>query len=841
MNQQTLELSDWQIATVIPATAPSGIAESAWRKALVPGIASQSLAELAERIDELEIWYRCPWPAAYPASYLVCEGYAGVIEVYADQQLLELSDSMFTRHQLALPEFSQPPAYLYLRCLPMQAMLADKKPRPRWKTRLVSQQGWRWHRQSLLGRMPGWSYSHAPVGPFRPLHLVSAQALHCLDWQATCQLEGQHGRIVLRARLALPANSWVEMLDHWHFRVRSKLAEAALSFTLHEFAGRRELLLQGELKLGQVELWWPHTHGQAVRYPLQLHLLENDQSVWHEDLGYCAFRQVSWPNSPGLALHINQVPVFCRGACWTPLPGLSDDISALRQSLELVRAAGMNMLRIPGTMMYESQNFYALCDELGIMVWQDCVMANLDYPLQDASFAHNVKQEIAEFLTHRRHYASLVVICGNSEIEQQAAMLGLARDSWRHAFFQNELPALISEMALNCFYTPSSPASSSDTAWPFQANAGISHYFGVGAYLRPLSDARYAEIKFTSEALGFANLPDEVFLERHFTADQVCSTHPHWKRGIPRDQACHWDFEDVRDTYLQQIFQVQPTQLRSSDNYRYRQLSRLSSGIAMAHCLQEWRRLASPCQGALIWFWRDLVPGAGWGLLDADGQPKAAYYLLKRVLQARAVWLSDEGINGLQCHLANDSATTLHARLVVSVWRNGAQRQHQSEQLLSVPPHSQQSFNDAQFCPQFMDISYAYRFGPAQHQAVHVALYAIDDSTHLISDALFLPEGWSKLPQQMQVDWQIQLSALPEQPGNWHLQLQCNQLAIAVALEIPGFVADDNYFDLIPGQVRRLQLRAITPQADHNRLIPRGQLQALNAASPWRLPEPELK
>lgn len=841
MNEQQLLLSNWQIAYGPAQHEFTTRPEMHWRSAIVPGIASQSLHELAEQIDEHEIWYRCPWPDASPARYLISEGLAGLVEVYADQQLLFCSSSMFLTHQLCLPEFSTPPRYLYLRCRALQTMLRDQKPRPRWKTRLVSQQGWRWQRQSLLGRMPGWSSSHAPVGPYRAIRLIAADTLTLLEWQADCQLQGAQGLVRFQARLALPALAPADVASNWRFNLHSEARHSELQAELLERGSGYELQLRGELRWDKVALWWPHTHGQPNRYPLRLELQIHGQSRWSHDLGHCAFRHLSWQNPAGFAITINQQTVFCRGVCWTPLAGLSDDPEALRAMLVLLRDAGMNLLRVPGTMLYESRNFYALCDELGIMVWQDCVLANLDYPLQEPAFANQLKHEVTAFLQARRHFACLVMLCGNSEIEQQAAMLGVARNQWRHDFFQTDLPGLIESLALNCYYTPSSPATLTGPAWPFQINAGISHYFGVGAYLRPLTDARCAELQFTSECLGFANLPDEHFLEQHFQSEQICSSHPLWKRGIPRDQACHWDFEDVRDFYLQQIFQVQPAPLRSSHNYRYRQLSRLSSGIAMAHCLQEWRRQASPCQGALIWFWRDLVPGAGWGLIDASGQPKAAYYFVKRVLQAQAVLLSDEGLNGLQCQLVNDRASELRATLVFTIWQTQEQILHQSEHRLTLAPHSQHNLNDAELCQQFMDISYAYRFGPAQHQAVQAALYTVQAEPQLISQAVFLPEGWSKLPQQTAAHWQLQLSALPHHPQEWQLTLQCDQIALAVALEIPGYLVDDNYFDLFPGQVRQLRLCAISDAARTSNAYPRGQLLALNARHSVRLPEAQMK
>jgi beta-mannosidase len=89
---------------------------------------------------------------------------------------------------------------------------------------------------------------------------------------------------------------------------------------------------------------------------------------------------------------VNGVQVFCRGACWTPADplGFAADESALRKSFTQLRAAGMNMLRVGGMMVYESDAFLDLCDEEGILLWQDFMFANMDYPEDDAGFAASV-------------------------------------------------------------------------------------------------------------------------------------------------------------------------------------------------------------------------------------------------------------------------------------------------------------------------------------------------------------------------------------------------------------------------------------------------------------------
>src|SRR6185369_12142958 len=224
----------------------------------------------------------------------------------------------------------------------------------------------------------------------------------------------------------------------------------------------------------------------------------------------------------------NGVPIFCRGACWTPLDpvSLAADRAAYAETLGLARDAGMNMLRVGGTMVYESDDFYDLCDEMGILVWQDFMFANMDYP-EDESFVASAVLEARQQLARLEARPSLAVLCGNSEVEQQAAMWGATRERWSPRLFHEVLPAVARELRPDVPYWPSSAHGG---AFPHEASRGTTSYYGVGAYMRPLEDARRSEVRFASECLAFANVPEPAAL-----APSLRAHHPAWKARTPRD------------------------------------------------------------------------------------------------------------------------------------------------------------------------------------------------------------------------------------------------------------------------------------------------------------------
>ena len=227
----------------------------------------------------------------------------------------------------------------------------------------------------------------------------------------------------------------------------------------------------------------------------------------------------------------------------------------------------------------------------------------------------------------RRRRPSLAVLCGNSEVEQQAAMFGVD-------------PALgAASCSARCSRAGAGggrrrallPSAPDGGVLPFHPGRGVANYFGVGGYRRPLDDARAAGVRFASECLAFANLPDDGVV-----ADG---------EGVPRDLGADWDFDDVRDHYLKRLFGIDPAAARGRPRALPRPRAPVS-GEAMAAVFGEWRRAARRARGGLVLWPRDLWPGAGWGLLDHAGAPKVALAPPAPRARAARVCSSTRGCRG---------------------------------------------------------------------------------------------------------------------------------------------------------------------------------------------------
>jgi beta-mannosidase len=809
-----MELTEgWQVAGVQPgAHDPLGdLSCLDWRPARVPGTAAAAVGADGRDFDVEDWLFRTRFDAedAGSAAMLELEGIATVSEVYLNGERVLESESMWSSHAIDVSEHLRRNGNeLLIVCRALKPLLARRRrPSARWRTRVVNENNLRWYRTMSFGRSPGFAPGPAPVGPWRPVRVVTNAPFRHRDLQLRPRLQAGIGVVGLRVRPLRPVAR----------------AELRVAGAVVELEPESSGWLAGEARVDAPRRWWPHTHGEPALYDVELAF--DGAVVARRRVGFRSLRFSDEIPVDGLELELNGVPVFARGAVWTPadLVSLAPTDADLRQLLERVRDAGMNMLRVVGTGAYESPMFHDLCDELGILVWQDLMFCNVDYPLADPEFRSIVESEARQVLAELVGHPSLTVVCGNSEVEQQPAMMGLDPALGRDEFWEQTLPRLVSDSGADCACIASTPCGG---VLPFHADRGIAHYFEVSGYFWPAERARRADVRFAAECLAFANVPDEVEVPVH---------HPQWKAAVPRDAGtgwdlgAGWDFDDVRDFYLKSLFDVDPVQLRRSDLTRYLDLSRVASGEVMSEVMGEWRRAASPCRGALVLWLKDMLAGAGLGVLDHRGDPKVAYHYLRRALAPRAVWTTDEGVNGVTIHVANDRSTTLTGRLRVALYRELEAKVAEVDERLELEPHGSAQRTVEGMLGRFVDAAWAYRFGPPAQDAIVVSLYADDDSPELVSQAFRFPAG---LPTRRESSSQLGLGVtVSESAGEYTVTVRCRQLAYGVRVDTPGFVPGDDAFSVEPGGERVIRLRAL----DRERTLDGGTVTALNCFEPVRI------
>ena len=774
--------------------------------ALVPGTVAAALTasggwslDAPTPLHDRDWWWRTTL-AVSGRRILRFEGLATFAEIFLDGEKILESESMFLAHDVEVD--LTPGRELAIVFRSLAARLETVRPRrARWRSTLVPDQRLRAVRTTLLGHMPGWCPPVDVIGPFRPILMIDPAASPIADARLRAQWDGIDGHLEVRL-VAAPGRP----LDGGEVRCAGCSARLTLEPDGTALA---------RLHLAGIAPWFPATHGAPTLHDVDLML-----GAEVVPLGRAGFRRIEidrGADGRDFGFRVNGVDVFARGVVWTPsdVVGLSSDRASLEPDLRRLAEAGANMVRVAGIGAYESAVFHELCDELGLLVWQDLMFANFDYPDADPAFVDLSRRETEQITERLAASPSTALLCGGSEITQQAAMMGLPSAKWAHALFDEILPEVAGRTLPGVPWLRSTPDGG---AMPFSVRDGVGHYFGVGAYLRPLADARLAKVRFAAECLAFAHVPDAAGLARNLPVPPVHA--PRWKARVPRDPGASWDFEDVRGHYEREVFGVDPFGSRHDDPVRALEVARAATAHVVEETLRAFRIPDSPTRGALVLLHRDPWYGAGWGYVDAAGVPKSSFHALARAARPVVVILADEGVDGLDVHVVNDGPEPVRGRLELAALADGARPVVSGAREVEIAPRDRLTLAATDLFGAFFDTTRAYRFGPAAHDATWARL--VDEEGRVVAEAFHFPLGRSLERRVCGLTARVEGDAAK----GWRLVVGATALATSVTLIDEAFVAEDDGFHLGPGE-RTLRLLP-RPGADRQ-ARPDGEVRALNA------------
>ncbi|KAF4631597.1 hypothetical protein G7Y89_g6534 [Cudoniella acicularis] len=389
------------------------------------------------------------------------------------------------------------------------------------------------------------------------------------------------------------------------------------------------------------ELWYPFTYGGQPLYTITCRLpLGNSKTL---KLGFRRLRLLQHPlkKEPGTSFtfEINRISIFAGGSCWIPGDYLLPRMTTQRYKdwLSLAKSGNQAMIRVWGGGLVESEDFYSICDELGILVWQDFLYACGDYPAEK-EFVKEVKQEAEQQIKRVGHHCSLVIWAGNNEDYMLAERWGWEYDpnddneeNWAKTNFparliyERVLPEICERLAGDVPYWCSSPyggKTSNDTT------IGDTHIWNVWhGKMSPYQSYKAYTSRFVSE-FGFESAPSLRTLHEAITSP----SERHW-------QSLTFDAHDKGPGHQRRYG------MYSGENFRF-QFNPLSSFIycsqflqaeAMKYAYNHWRReFRGPgeenCSGILVWQLNDIWPGTSWALVDVNGGRKASFYITKRAL-----------------------------------------------------------------------------------------------------------------------------------------------------------------------------------------------------------------
>ena len=475
-----------------------------------------------------------------------------------------------------------------------------------------------------------WGIRLATSGVWRPARLVMFDHLRIADSHIQQEsLSADTAKMSQTVTLSNPTAARVEatVTSDWYLGGKLVASQSASKAT-----DMRKVCFVLRPQIVRPQLWWPNGWGAQVLYDVVTSVRVGDSLVAQkrQRIGLRELRVVAEPDSVGQCLYIkvNGKPMFAKGANYIPddalLPRIGRD--RYRQIIADAKAANMNLLRVWGGGIYEDDAFYEAADEAGILIWQDFMFACTTYP-SDTTFLRRVREEAAYNIRRLRNHASLALWAGNNEIYE-----GMRYWGWREKYtdaqwqemergydklFRQLLPAWVRSYDRGRFYMHSSPLEAN---WgrPQSWSVGDSHNWGTW----------YGQKRFES-------LDEEI---PRFMSEYGFQSFPEMKTIRTFAQPSDYALESSVMTAHQKAT-IGNALIKKAMGWYYRVPSKFEdlvymSSVLQADCIgrgmEAHRRHRPYCMGTLYWQMNDAWPVVSWSGIDYYGNWKALHYQARR-------------------------------------------------------------------------------------------------------------------------------------------------------------------------------------------------------------------
>jgi beta-mannosidase len=624
-----------------------------------------------------------------------------------------------------------------------------------------------------------WGPKLATCGIWRPIYLIAHRSVRLQNLAINSTVDDSLQNATVR--VDLDSAKEASLLVDWKLTLRGPEYSSTLT---SRSADDHESF---EFKIEKPHLWWPNGYGAQHFYHIDLSAVVDGKEQFR--IGRrIGLRQVELQRRPeddgeSFRFRVNNVPVFCKGANWIPadsfLSRLTND--KYRALLTMARDANMNMVRVWGGGIYEPAVFYDICDELGLMVWQDFMFACAGYP-DCRMFLNNVNDEVKATVRQLRHHPCIVLWCGNNENEwlwHQATGRPIAEMSGAR-IFDTIIPEILASEDPARPYWQSSPFGGDD---PNAENMGNRHKWDMWSGWTPACAVKNDRSRFVTE-FGF-QAPACLETWREYVGKDALSpksavVQHHNKQVKGTERLCHFLAEqfNVPEDFEEFVYKSQITQAES-----------------LKICIEHWRSRKFLTSGALFWQLNDCWPVTSWSVIDCELRPKAAYWYARRFF-APLIVVCRENEETFEFYAVNDTMEEHSLTLEISSFDFHGN----SNKLHRTPSKSKENQTTLLVLLEREKLS---MIDPSRQ---YIRARLLDGKKCVAENRhFFLPPKHLRLTVP---NLNTCLSA--SKHGNWRLNIKsdCFVKALQVLLPDDRFQLSDNFFDLDGGEEKVIDIFA---------------------------------
>jgi len=570
-----------------------------------------------------------------------------------------------------------------------------------------------------------------------------------------------------------------------------------------------------EFTLEYPYLWWTHDLGTPNLYDLSITISKNGIiDSFKQKIGIretCLIRNTDeWGES--FFFRLNGVPIFAKGANWIPIDSFiprGKKKGLYQSNLADAKEANMNMIRVWGGGIYEDDLFYDLCDNLGILVWQDFPFACAVYPY-DKEFIEKIRIEATQNIKRIRNHPSLALWCGNNEIEWlwrlELYNSEITKEDQMSKFkigylktFETLLPELINEYDPNHPYWPSSPSNgfvgeALGTQNSNSPDIGDSHFWDVWHSNKPFRAYRKFDSRFMSE-FGYESFPSIKTIEDFCPFAQLNFFSPimenHQKNSAGNNKILK--YMKKRFT-IPQIFENQII------------LSQITQAEAIEYGVEHWRRNRSNyhCMGTLYWQINDCWPVASWSSVDYYGRWKALHYYTKRFYHPLFPSVKED-TKSVEFWVSSDLRTSQEFQFEWKIYKSDGNLEKSDSFESVILPCSSKKLGVVNFSD----------FKQTDDNLSDLIVFFTLKFNNLVGEQEFhgfkLFSAPKKFPlQDPNISWELsEYYCEDSNEKDYELKITAKKIALYVHVDSQkiDFTASDNYFSLEPGETRIISLK----------------------------------